>query len=469
MSEIDENRFPIAIVFIELDNLLIDNYWRKYQTYLQLGWNDQAIAEFLAQKSNKLQIASFEGFNTNDRYDRFYSVYEQPEMLTQDVASPGAVEMVQTLVEGTYCIVLSSRPTTQQSATKQQLQRLGFPVEKMEFFFRSPDESVMGFQNKTLTKLHKRFLLGFGICHSVEDSVGFDRIRFPAIAMTTIYDINALAPYFEKVCEDWEEIGLYLMTLIKNIPKSKFDSAMGQLIANTSSHQVRSSVNVGLLAARFEAEGLLGGTDTQEVFDRAEQRAQTQSILDQAVFQQLFSGAGSDRILGANANQSIKIENVEFLLNSFMVELKNNLSLIECGRVGEFFSVLSQRYQLDLTDVQQQVEANLVGCIDGESDANVGVYITVTKLVEKLRNISFEHFAIGWISWLFYETTKQTFDGPARDKFNQLLNDNDPDISLLYNVSFILWLTHLYPDTPYSEPIKAVIQAHTQKVITRLL
>ena len=50
-------RFPVAIIIIELDNLVLDNYWRKYYTYMELGWESNAIHEFIAQKTNKLQVS----------------------------------------------------------------------------------------------------------------------------------------------------------------------------------------------------------------------------------------------------------------------------------------------------------------------------------------------------------------------------------------------------------------------------
>jgi hypothetical protein len=469
----NDDRYPIAVIFIELDDLLLENYWRKYRTYEQLGWDQKSIEEFLAKKENKLKIASFNTGTTNftgpTREDRYNEIYNHSNLINQDVAVLGAVEMMHALQEGVYCHVLSSRPTTQQTDVKNHLKYLGFPTDNMDIYFRAPTESVMAFRNKTLKLIQKKFILGFGVCLSSEDSIGFDRLKYPTIGFASIKEVDVLKLSFEKVYSSWEEIAGYVMEMIRTLPKRKFDQALGQLVA-ASTQKVTSTVDVSALTAKFETllDFPITEAETPSVFNRAEARSETQNLLDQAVYQQLFSGQGSEKILGSDDSHSIQIENVEYLLNSYMAELKTQLPMIEQGKVPEFFAALTERYQLDLSDVQVQVEANLAAIMNVDNQENVRVFITVTKLIEKLRNMSFEHFAIGWIGWLFYETTRQPFEGPIRQKFDTLLQNNDPDISLLYNVSFILWLTHLYPDTPYSEPIKNVIQAHTKKVIGKL-
>ena len=471
MSTQNDERYPIGIIFIELDNLLLENYWRRHRTFEQLGWDTSSIEEFLSVRENKLKLPSFTNFTGPDRDTRYLQIYEHPNMISQDVAIPGAAEMIQALSDGVYIHVLSSRPATNQSAIKQHLKALNFPTDKIELYFRTPGDSIMTFRNRTLKMIHKQFLMGFGVCLTREDSIGFDRIKYPTIAFSAIKEPEELIRSFEKVCTNWEEIAGYVMQMIQTAPKQKFDDAYGQLIASASTNKFESSINVGALTAMFESELdflISDSTAGQSVFDKAEAKAETQNLLDQAVYQQLFSGQGSEKILGNDASQSIKIENVEWLLNTYMAELKEQLPMIEQGKVAEFFALLTARYQLDLSDVEMQVQANLSAIMNVDNQENVRVFITVTKLIEKLRNITFEHFAIGWISWLYKETTGQEFGGPIRQKFDNLLNNGDADIGLLFNVSFILWLTHLYPDTPYSEPIKSVIESHTKKVIGKL-
>jgi hypothetical protein len=559
MASQKPDRFPVALILVELDYMLLDNYWRKFQVYSELGWDENSIHAFLQNKSNRSVLAAFNtkkaNFTAPNRRDQYEKLFNRPDMIEKDVAIPGSVEIMQMLAEGMYVVVLSSRPAEQQDKTMKYMKCLGFPVENMEFFFKTPNESVMNFRNRCFALLQKRFLVGFGVCLTTSDTIGFDRIKFPTIGLTTLKDRDELIDSIENVCEDWNEIAVSLTQMLRTLPRDKLKDAQAHFNASSKSFGV--SNRVASLAAKFEEAGGLfastGGqnpfaTRTEEipptpmveqtpeprplpepivpnacediqipmespkempapvvqaqrpqvdvgdlardllkmmeessdesvpapilegpsVFDKAEARSQTQNMLDQAVFFQLFSGSGSDTILGPDAQTSIQIENVEMLLNAFMAELKPRLDMIPSGQINEFFAYFTQRFQLDLSEVQIQVETNIAGMVGLEGQEDTTIYIAITKLIERLRNITFEHFGIGWIAWLYYETVKQPFEGPAKEKFNQLSADNDPEIGLLHNVSFILWLMHLYPDMPYSEPIKAIIQTHAQKIIARL-
>ncbi len=431
MYDQNDNRYPIAVIFIELNGLLLEDGYAK----------------------------------------------------------PKAVEMLNTLVDGTHCIILSSRSKDQKSQTMQKMKSMGFPVDSIEYYFKPEGDSLMKFRNEQLEQIRKRFLLGFGICLTEADVIPFDRCKYPTICFTEVNEFNEPSylensQLFEKTCRTWDDVGAYLLEKIQNISESKLEEASGLLVASASSstsQKVETNVSVADLAALFEDQvimpeseidtqkAVLGGTGSSDgIFDRASTRAKEQEILDNAVFQQLFSHPGSDRILGKDDSNSIQIQNVEYLLNSFMAELKSKLSLVEERKIDDFFEFFTNRYELDLSGVKDQVETNLAAAITMEDQSSIFIYIVVTKLIEQLRNICFEHFGIGWIEWVYKESTQQPFEGAIREKFNHLMRINDPDVTLLYNVSFILWLTHIYPDTPFSKEIENIIQKHTKKVIGKL-
>jgi hypothetical protein len=524
MAQTEQDPCPVVVVIVELDNLLLHNYWRKYQTMLELGWDIPSIQNYLSKKENLPILPPETPLSNNSPSqafrDKYLTIYNRDDLLSKDVALEGAVDAVNRIVADAYCVVLSSRPASQQNTTIDLLKFLGYPIHLMEFNFLGSNESTMSFRNRIFSQIQRRFMLGVGICLTPSDAIGFDRLSYPTLGLTTLKNECDLRESFDGICETWGQLEYFISEMKKAIPKQKIEIAQSKLSAKRPK-RVQTSVNVSSIASQFDASGgiimptttlppvtpatptvpatpapvcnepavnakmltddlmllsnlleqdttLKEADGTLSVFERAEARAQTQVMLDEAIFHQLFSGAGTDRIMGLDENSSLQIENVEELLNSFMAELKPKLFLINATQIGEFFAYFSQRFQLDLTDVQMIVAANLEGMVGLENEENAQLFMVIAKFIEKLRNITFEHFGVGWIAYLFHEIGGMVFEGSPKDKFNQLLNDNDPDIGLLYNVSFILWLIHMYPNTPYSQPIQDVIKNHAVKVIGKL-
>ena len=93
----------LALVLSELDNLIINNYWRKFLTYKEVGWDEESIQTYLSQKDKILQIASFNtptvSFSASSRRNRFYEIYNRSQMLEKDVAYEGSPEVIAKLAD----------------------------------------------------------------------------------------------------------------------------------------------------------------------------------------------------------------------------------------------------------------------------------------------------------------------------------------------------------------------------------
>src|SRR6056297_2897067 len=157
-------------------------------------------------------------------------------LLQSGDAIPGTIEMLDTLVDGTFCIVLSSKSEATRDKTIQSMERMGFPVKRMEFHFRPEKKSTMNFRNIELENIKKKFLLGFGICLSEADTIPFDRCHYPTIQFSSTQKGAAYesSHIFEKVCHTWEEVGVFVLEMIQNITMEKLEQASGLLIAESS-------------------------------------------------------------------------------------------------------------------------------------------------------------------------------------------------------------------------------------------
>jgi len=102
--------FQFSLI-LGLDNIVLNNYWRKYYTYLKIGWDDASIRDYLSKYM--MQIASFNtrtvSFSASSRRNKFYEIYNRPDMLEQDVAWEGSVEAIKKISQKFKIYIVSSR------------------------------------------------------------------------------------------------------------------------------------------------------------------------------------------------------------------------------------------------------------------------------------------------------------------------------------------------------------------------
>ncbi|MHA1519423.1 MAG: hypothetical protein ACTSVZ_07685 [Promethearchaeota archaeon] len=202
-----------ALVLLNIDNILLNNYWRKYYTYLEVGWDEESIHQYLSEKEKILQIASFHtnsvSFSASSRRNKFYKIYNRKKMLDQDVPMEGAVDALKKISKKYHIYVVSARTNELEEKTLEALRRLSFPVDQMTIFFKKPIENLHEYREKTMEQIVKQYPMGVGICLSPSDRTMFDPIEFIPIAFTSIKnqdDFQNGSPSFQVICNSWQDV-----------------------------------------------------------------------------------------------------------------------------------------------------------------------------------------------------------------------------------------------------------------------
>lgn len=199
-----------GLILLELDNLVINNYWRKYYTYLEIGWDDQSIRDYLGVKENALQIASFNttkiSFSASSRRNRFYEVYNRENMLDQDVAWEGVIPAIEKLNKLYKIFIVSSRTTDLKEKTLSHLKKLGFPLEIVEVIFKEPNEALHNYRVNTVEKISQQLPSGIGICLQPTEGAIFTRCNYTPVAFASIKNHAEFDGQVNVVCQDWTQI-----------------------------------------------------------------------------------------------------------------------------------------------------------------------------------------------------------------------------------------------------------------------
>jgi hypothetical protein len=193
---------------------------------------------------------------------------------------------------------------------------------------------------------------------------------------------------------------------------------------------------------------------------------QTQDMLEQAVYQQLF--CGENRIMGKNPANTMQLSGVDKLFDKFISELKDNLELITNKKLKNFLDIFENRFSLSLKGVKTRIETNLEGMGDLEGQEIVMIYMVLTKLLEALRETSYNKFGNQRIIDSYELQSKKKFTNKIKEKIQKLAALNEENISLLYNLSFVGLLAASYNLGNLSKTVKRLLSTRINRIIKKI-
>jgi hypothetical protein len=199
-----------GLIFGELDNIILDNYWRKFYTYKELGWDDKSIQNYLADKKNIMQIASFNtpsvSFSASSRRNRFYEVYNRLDMVDKDVAYENALACIEKLTEKYDIYIISSRTEDLQEKTLEMMKNLKFPVDKIKVLFKKTNEVLNTFRQNSVAEIAKTNPTGFAVCLTPSEGSIYERNNYTPLGFTSLKDIEEFNGEITTVCDGWPQL-----------------------------------------------------------------------------------------------------------------------------------------------------------------------------------------------------------------------------------------------------------------------
>ncbi|MHA1475654.1 MAG: hypothetical protein ACTSRX_08885 [Promethearchaeota archaeon] len=201
--------FQFSLI-LQLDNIVLNNYWRKYYSYLKIGWDDASIRHYLSKKEYMMQIASFNtrtiSFSASSRRNKFYEIYNRPDMLEQDVAWDGSIEAIKKIGQKFKIYIVSSRSTEMKKKTLDVMNKLGFRMEDLTIFFKNPNESLSIYRKNSFNHIKEEFMGGVGICLNISDRYNYERIGYTPIAFSSINEYHSFDRKIAIVCQNWTDV-----------------------------------------------------------------------------------------------------------------------------------------------------------------------------------------------------------------------------------------------------------------------
>jgi len=190
-------------------------------------------------------------------------------------------------------------------------------------------------------------------------------------------------------------------------------------------------------------------------------------MLQLGVYALVVRGEGQDLLMGKNVRDYVEINGLEKLLHFFIADLDKVFSFIYDNDIASYLNALEEKFNLDLSSLQVNMEQNIEAMVATDSDDIMIYYLVITKTLENIRQQVFDINGWSWIEKSLKNKDK-TLTKKIKNDLNSLDDEGNQDLSLLYNLVFTNYLAKIYKDTNMLKKSQKLIEDSIENLIQDL-
>jgi len=190
-------------------------------------------------------------------------------------------------------------------------------------------------------------------------------------------------------------------------------------------------------------------------------------MLQLGVYALVVRGQGQDLLMGKNVRDYVEISGLEKLLHFFIADLDKVFSFIYDNDIASYLNALEEKFSLDLSSLQVNMEQNIEAMVATDSDDIMIYYLVITKTLENIRQQVFDINGWSWIEKSLKKKNK-TLTKKIKNDLNSLDEEGNQDLSLLYNLVFTNYLAKIYKDTDMLKKSQKLIEDSINNLIQNL-
>lgn len=190
-------------------------------------------------------------------------------------------------------------------------------------------------------------------------------------------------------------------------------------------------------------------------------------MLQLGVYALVVRGEGQDLLMGKNVRDYVEINGLEKLLHFFIADLDKVFSFIYDNDIASYLNALEEKFNLDLSSLQVNMEQNIEAMVATDSDDIMIYYLVITKTLENIRQQVFDINGWSWIEKSLKKKNK-TLTKKIKNDLNSLDDEGNQDLSLLYNLVFTNYLAKIYKDTDMLKKSQKLIEDSINNLIQNL-
>ena len=191
-------------------------------------------------------------------------------------------------------------------------------------------------------------------------------------------------------------------------------------------------------------------------------------MIQLGVYALVVRGEGQDLLMGKNVHNYISIPGLESLLQLFIVDLDRFFDDIYKGDIPSYLKKIESKFHLDLSFLASNLTQNIEEMKKTDSEEIMIYYLVITKTLEHIRQIIFNKMGNQAIKDFYEAKTGKSITKQVQNQINRLDDESDEDLSLLYNLIFIQFLTEIYQKENLLKKINQVIDERLENFFQKL-
>jgi hypothetical protein len=191
-------------------------------------------------------------------------------------------------------------------------------------------------------------------------------------------------------------------------------------------------------------------------------------MLSLGVYALVVRGQGQDLLMGKHVIHSLSLPGLEKLLQYFIAELDKDFKFIYKNDVKGFLNELQAKFHLDFISLLPNLESNIKNMQDFARDDIMVWYLVITKTLEFMREEVYNHRGSKQIAEIYEKKNKKGIPKEILSHIQDLDEIGDEDLSLLYSLVFVQFLSETFNQPLITKEIDTLIDqkiAHLFSVI----
>lgn len=176
------------------------------------------------------------------------------------------------------------------------------------------------------------------------------------------------------------------------------------------------------------------------------------------VYALVVRGQGEDLLMGKNVHDFIPVTGLEELLHLFICDLDEDFKFIYDNDINGYLEAIVRRFHMNLSELSENLMANIEQMRTVDSDEIMIYYLVITKTLETLRQLIYATKGWAWIAEMYRKKHQKDMSLEIRGKIEQCDNEDDKDLSILYNLVFIHYLAQIYEQSGIEKVIRRIIE-----------
>jgi hypothetical protein len=180
-----------------------------------------------------------------------------------------------------------------------------------------------------------------------------------------------------------------------------------------------------------------------------------------------FYSEEQDILYSRDKKTTLSIPGIGPVISAFVKDLKKPLEHIRAGEYDKYLVAIAERLPIEIEQVKQEFNVNTSEFPEGQLTSELAANFLIGPIRSGFQTKHFEETIRG----IKVKALRMTKDPVqlVEGRLSDLYCTNDQTVSLLYNLTFLQFLTSIYGTDEVRNRVDLLVQEHCQNLVRKIM